>query len=187
MKLNLKAISSSICRWNAIQLMALGLFGGFGLGVIARVWMRWITTDPEFTWSGTLGIVIGFTLFGTAHAYLYYVKSRKASKRTVAIFRFTAIFFTLPLFLAAGAIMFPTVLLGGLGLWRTTWFRWLRNILGLVSVAWAAKVAYQFIIKEFGWSAKSIAQILVFAAIYLVIVKITKLTIAKPMFKFSSN
>ena len=37
-----------------------GLAGGLAWGVIPRLWMRFISTNPEFTWSGTLFIVIGF-------------------------------------------------------------------------------------------------------------------------------
>ncbi len=181
MQQKLNAISRSISSWNAVQLIALGLLGGLGLGIIARLWMRWITTNPEFTWSGTLGIVLGFTFFGTAHSLFYIIRRRTQSWRKAAIFRIVAIFFTLPIFGAAGAVMFPTVLLGGLSLWRTTWFRWIRIIIGLLSAAWAGKVAYAFIIKEFGWSLESIAQILLFAAIYLVIINITKLTMEKPV------
>ena len=81
MQLNLKINSDPLNRWNAAQIIAFGLFGGFSLGVIARLWMRWITTDPEFTWSGTLGIVIGFTLFGTAHSLLYYFKRPAQTKQ----------------------------------------------------------------------------------------------------------
>ena len=36
---------------------ALGFALGAGWGVLARVWMRLITTDPEFSWAGTLMIV----------------------------------------------------------------------------------------------------------------------------------
>src|SRR5262245_57113823 len=45
-------------------ILAGGLLGGLVLGVVARVWMRMITDDPEFSWGGTLFIVIGFGLFG---------------------------------------------------------------------------------------------------------------------------
>jgi hypothetical protein len=36
---------------------------GLVLGVIARFWMRWISTDPEFSLSGTIFIVGAFALF----------------------------------------------------------------------------------------------------------------------------
>src|ERR687898_224194 len=45
-----------------------GLLGGVVWGIDARVWMRFISTDPEFTWSGTLFIVIGFGVAGLGEA-----------------------------------------------------------------------------------------------------------------------
>ena len=38
---------------------ALGALSGAGWGVLARIWMRLISTDPEFSWTGTL-LIIGF-------------------------------------------------------------------------------------------------------------------------------
>src|SRR5918994_253213 len=48
-----------------------GLLGGVVWGIDARVWMRFISTDPEFTWSGTLFIVIGFGVAGLGQAAGY--------------------------------------------------------------------------------------------------------------------
>lgn len=36
-----------------------GVLLGVGWGVLARLWMRMISTQPEFTWAGTL-LIIGF-------------------------------------------------------------------------------------------------------------------------------
>ena len=40
-----------------------GVLLGAAWGVIARVWMRMISTSPEFSWSGTL-LIIGFAALG---------------------------------------------------------------------------------------------------------------------------
>ena len=40
-------------------------------GICARVWMRFIATDPEFTWAGTLFIVIGFGIAGLGQSGAY--------------------------------------------------------------------------------------------------------------------
>ena len=45
--------------------LAIGVLGGAALGIVARAWMRLISEDPEFSWSGTLFIVIGFTCSGS--------------------------------------------------------------------------------------------------------------------------
>lgn len=41
---------------------------GFGLGAVwgvaARAWMRWVSTSPEFSWSGTLMIIVLSAVFG---------------------------------------------------------------------------------------------------------------------------
>ena len=42
---------------NPKLIIPLGVVAGFLLGIIARLWMRWISTDPEFTWSGSIYIV----------------------------------------------------------------------------------------------------------------------------------
>ena len=161
-------------------IVALSAGGGLLLGVLARLWMRWITTNPEFTWGGTLGIVFSFTLFFAMQSLLFVVRRKKISRLKDWIFRVIAIFFTLPLFGAAGAIMFPVVLLGSLSYWRATWPKWLRTSLGVLSAAWAARVAHLFIISKFGWSLESIAQILVFIGIYLLLIRLTKGTVAYP-------
>ena len=51
-------------RLRVAPTLACGLFGGFALGAAARAWMRLISDTPEFTWSGTIFIVAGFTVFG---------------------------------------------------------------------------------------------------------------------------
>lgn len=154
--------------------------GGVLLGVTARLWMRWISTDPEFSWGGTLGIIFSFTIFCTTQGLLFVMQRRGKSKILIRIFRGIAIFFTLPLFVAAGAIMFPVVLFGSLAYWRKTWPKWLRIILGTLSAIWAARVAYTFIIVNFGWSLKSIGQILAYLGIYLLIIRLTKGAVAAP-------
>src|SRR3990172_3608722 len=62
-----------------------GLVGGLIWGVDGRVWMRFISTDPEFTWAGTLFIVIGFGIagLGQAGAYLGRRASLRRSRMTV--------------------------------------------------------------------------------------------------------
>jgi len=51
-----------------VATLSIGLFGGAALGVTARAWMRFIADHPEFTWTGTMFIVIGFTVFGSTQA-----------------------------------------------------------------------------------------------------------------------
>ncbi len=175
-------------RMSGPVFIATSFVGGLLLGIVARLWMRWITTHPEFSWGGTLTIVFIFTIFCTAQGLLHVVRRKDISKVKDWIFRGIAIFFTLPLFGAAGLIMFPVVLLGSLAYWRRTWPKWLRSILGLLSAAWAAKVAYDSMIsiafdtitKTFGLGFETIGQVLLYLGIYWVVILLTKGTVGSP-------
>ena len=48
----------------------IGVLSGFIFGVVARLWMRWISTEPEFTWSGSIFIVSGFVVFATSQSII---------------------------------------------------------------------------------------------------------------------
>ena len=121
----------------------LGLVAGAGLGIMARAWMRMISTDPEFTWSGTMFIVIGFTLFGLGQSTA--IAARRATDRrsVTGATRAFAIVATLPLFMAAGGIMMPTVVFGGLARHRTTWPTWVRGILAALGASTILLVGVQ--------------------------------------------
>lgn len=100
------------------KIIIAAVLGGAFLGITARLWMRWISTDPEFTWAGTIGIVSAFTVFTTSQAAIYAARRRVKNKRLTSVIRGVGIFFTLPLFTAAGAIMFPTVALASIAVWQ---------------------------------------------------------------------
>jgi hypothetical protein len=86
-----------------------GLWLGAGWGVLARIWMRLISTDPEFSWTGTL-LIVGFAALlglgvGVVHA------SRRAGRSrwwTLAVVP------GLTLFLSPGLVLAPAFLIGGL-------------------------------------------------------------------------
>ncbi len=115
-----------------------GLVVGAGLGIMARAWMRMISTDPEFTWNGTMFIVLGFTLFGFGQGSAVAIRRAAQRRWVVTAARTFAVLCTLPLFVAAGGIMMPTVIFGGLAWHRTDWPRWTRVVfvaLGSTSIA----------------------------------------------------
>ena len=161
-------------------IIPLGFFGGLTLGVIARLWMRWISTDPQFNWPGTIGIFVGFTLFFTAHSTVFFAVRRGWSKRATMIARLVALPFSLLLFSAQGAIMLPTVVTGSLAAWRKTWPKWIRVFLGAVSLVIPVTVV-QGIVEDFGWSIATVGRILLFALIYGVVIAITQPTVAKSL------
>jgi hypothetical protein len=105
-----------------------GFFLGLTWGVVIRVWMRFISTDPEFSWSGTGYIVGAATVVGT----LLGVAALRRLRGGRGWWRLNGLA-VLALGAAAGAVMIPSVLLAGLAIGRRTWRRWLRLVLILVA------------------------------------------------------
>jgi len=88
-------------------LLLAGLTGGLAWGVLARLWMRFISTDPEFTWSGTLFIVIGFGIAGLAQSGAYLGRRADLRRPAMTVVRVMSVIGLLPLGMAAGAPCFP--------------------------------------------------------------------------------
>ena len=87
---------------------AAGFALGAGWGVLARIWMRLISTEPEFSWAGTL-MIIGFSALlglgvGVVHAAR---RSGRSGWWTLAVVP------GLVLFLSPGLLLAPAFLLGG--------------------------------------------------------------------------
>lgn len=165
---------------NPRLIIPLATLTGLLLGVIARLWMRWISTEPEFTWSGSIFIVLAITIFFTAHATVFFALRQGWSRRSLAIARSVAILFSLPIFSAAGGQMLPTVLTASLALWRKTLPKWLRVILGITSLV-IPIVIVNNIGDEFGWGIVTIGRILLFVFIYSAVIAMTKATVTKSL------
>lgn len=163
-------------RTPALATLACGIFGGFTLGVAARAWMRLISDSPEFTWSGTIFIVAGFTVFGTLQSVVAVARTRVRRRWALTTVRVIGIVAMMPLFVAAGAIMFPTVIGAGLARARSDWPRWVRILCVVVALGPVVLVARQ-LIDDFGWSLHSLAGLLVMLAIYGIIVRSTQFTL----------
>ena len=121
-----------------------GLVGGLAWGMIARLWMRFISTNPEFTWSGTLFIVIGFGIAGLAQSGAYLGRRANLARPAMTALRVVAVIALLPLGVAAGASMFPTIILATLALTHHAWPRWLRGIVAAVALLPAVATALSF-------------------------------------------
>ena len=142
---------------------------GLALGVLARVWMRLISDNPEFSWGGTVGVICVFVLFalGTGISLMMSTGSRTKDR----IGRSVGLLFLLPLFGAAGAQMMPTVILGSLSLHRTTWKSWIRVLFGLLALVLPVRVVLdQLINKANPWS---VLGMLMFMATYAAVVIMT--------------
>ncbi len=164
-------------RTPAIAVLARGLFGGFALGVAARAWMRLISDDPEFTWGGTLFIVLGVTFFATMQSVVAVVRIRARRRWVRGVVRGLGIAAMLPLFMAAGGIMFPTVIGGGLAHARTGWNRWVRALLLVIALAPVVLVT-TMIQGDFGWTLHTLAGVLSMIGVYSVIVWATQFSFA---------
>ena len=155
--------------------LAFGLVGGCALGIAARAWMRLIAEEPEFTWNGTIFIVLAFTVFGTTQAIATVVRARARRRWAVALARIVGSVGIMPLFVGAGAIMAPTVVGAGFAVARVGWPRWIRWICALIAAGPVVIVLTQ-LIGSFGWSLHTAAGFLAMLAVYGTIVSATRST-----------
>jgi len=136
------AVVSVLDRAPSLLVLLVGFLTGAALGIVARIWMRFITTHSEFSWGGTLIIIIGFGVMflGQAGAYL----GRRSGLRPsgfVAL-RVLAIVTLVPLAGAGGAFAFPVIVFAPLAIIRTGWNRWLRLLLGVLALLAGVFVAF---------------------------------------------
>lgn len=105
-----------------------GALLGLGWASVMRTWMRYISTDPDFSWSGTIFILVAGTIVGSVLGFAR--KRRRAGG--VGWWRLSIL--SLMLLGAGGAVMWPSVVLGAAAIGRLR-PRWLRLGLGLATVA----------------------------------------------------
>lgn len=117
---------------NLLGTVAAGALLGAVWGVVARVWMRFISTSPEFTWAGTAFILAIPTIIG-ALAGLVLVARRRRWRRAGLARAFGGGSMIL-LGAGAGIIMLPTLLFGTLAAARTDWPRWVRLPLAMFAI-----------------------------------------------------
>jgi len=158
------------------KVILVGLVGGFTLGVVARIWMRWISTEPEFSFGGTIAIVVFFTIFATAQSIIHLLRMHIKSKWVIAP-RVCGAILTLPLFMAAGAMMFPTVVLASIGVWRPNLNKVVRVILLILSFV-IPVIICRDIIADFGWTFGSLGRVLLFVVIYSLFIRVLRPTVA---------
>ena len=114
---------------------ALGAATGAAWGVLARIWMRLISTDPEFSWTGTLAIIGLTALLGCGVGTV--AASRRAGR---SLWWTLAVVPGLLLFLSPGLLVAPCFLVGGLAFARRgrvlTALGWTVNVVtvGVTSV-----------------------------------------------------
>ncbi|MEP7201364.1 MAG: hypothetical protein ABI894_02085, partial [Ilumatobacteraceae bacterium] len=161
----------------SLATLAAGFFGGLAFGIVARLWMRFIAEDPDFTWNGTIFILGGFTVFGFTQSAAAEIRRRAKHRWPVVVGRTIGLIGLLPIFVGAGAVMLPTVVGGGLARARVDWHRAVRMVWLLVAVAPVMFVASQ-LVGSFGWSLHAAVGFLAMLAIYGTIIAVTKQTFA---------
>ncbi len=99
--------------------IAAGAAIGLVWGAAMRGWMRFISPHPEFTWSGTLFILIAGAVVGAVLGVAHWRRHVGGA----GWWRLSAL--SLVLLGAGGAVMWPSVVLGAIvfGRWRSMWLR----------------------------------------------------------------
>jgi hypothetical protein len=159
------------------MLVPLGLLAGAVLGAVARGWMRLVSDDPEFTWGGTIFIVMAFTLTGLGHGVAGAARCSHR-RRWSTTGRVVGAILTLPLFGGAGAIMLPTVLFGAVARWRTDWPTAARSVLAALALAAPTFLAVDIVRSEL--SAERLAGVVLFVATYWIVISAAR-AIAAPI------
>jgi hypothetical protein len=160
-----------------IKIILAALINGLVLGIVARAWMRWISTDPEFSWSGSIFIVIAFMIFMVNQSLARLLRQRFKDRRRVLLIRIIGVIFSLPIFSAAGGIMFPAVALASVATWHTALGKRTRGALLLLALIIPVIISKD-IVSDFGWTLATIGRILLFVSIYAAITLATKPTIS---------
>ncbi len=139
--------------------------------------MRLIAEEPDFTWSGTLFIVVGFTVFGLMQSIVAVARRRSMPRGKLTSIRALGVITMLPLFGAAGALMFPTVVGGGLALARVDWRPVTRGLCLVVATGPVLFVGYD-LVQTFGLSMQSTAGFVTLLAVYSATIWATQFTFA---------
>lgn len=140
---------------------------GIALGAVARWWMRLLSDDPEFSWSGTIAIVAAFTVAGTGRGVAALAR-RSRRRRWSTVGRLVGAVLTLGLFVAGGSLMFPTVAAGSLAAWRSDWPRWARIVPGALALSGPVLLAAERLRTRV--TPGRVAGVVLFVATYTVVV-----------------
>ena len=161
-----------------LSVLLFGVLGGLALGVLARLWMRTISTEPEFSWSGSIFIVGLFVIFGISQSIVYILRRKIKGRKPISLVRAIGGFFSLSIFLGAGALMFPTVAMGSIAVWREKLGNRVRVLLVVLSLI-VPLIISKDIISDFGWKFSSVGKILLFIFIYGVVIVAIRPTVSE--------
>jgi hypothetical protein len=151
-----------------VWLVPIGVLIGATTGVIARGWMRLITDDPEFSWAGTIFIVVAFTIAGVGHGIAWAARGTTVRRGWSTLARVGGAVLTLPLFVGAGSLMLPTVAAGSMARWRGDWVWPVRTLLAVIAAAAPLFVLVE--VADHGVTARRLLGLLLFALTYASII-----------------
>ena len=120
-------------------------------GIAARAWMRLITTEPEFTWSGTLFIVGVFAFAGLTQGLALAARGRHWRWWPQLPIRLVAAFGGLLLGGGAGIVMLPAIVTGSVAAARHDWPRALRLAIASLAGINALALLVLFAGEPLGW------------------------------------
>lgn len=148
-------------RTDTRRFILIGAGVGFAWGIAMRAWMRFITAQPEFTWSGTLFILGAATITGTLLGLAWH----RRAVGGVGWWRLAAL--SLLLLGAGGAVMWPAVVLGAMALGRP-WKPWIRVTLGALAAASQIPVVVSIADNwKFGFTQIAVATIVYVPLLFL--------------------
>jgi hypothetical protein len=136
-------VVSILDRAPSLLVLVASFFTGAVLGIVARIWMRFITgRHSEFSWDGTLFIIIGFGVMFLGQAGVYLARRSGLRLFGFVALRVVAIVALLPLAAGAGTFAFPIIVFAPLAIIRTGWNRWLRLLFGVFALLSGVFIAF---------------------------------------------
>ena len=123
-------------RYPPVWAAVLGGAGlGFVWGIAARIWMRLISTKPEFSISGTAAILVIATVFGACTGFAFAARRRGWRRWGHYLPRGLVVAFFVPFGGFGGAPLMFTVLLAALAVTQTAMVGlWVLAVLAILSV-----------------------------------------------------
>jgi len=126
-------VQAFIDRLSRPQLVLAGAALGLTWGVLARLWMRLISTDPAFTWGGTIYILLAAMILGlgVGGAAAGRRSPRRWARRVTRVLGGISLIF---LSGAAGMIMVASVIPATLAVFERRWWKPVRIALLALSL-----------------------------------------------------
>jgi hypothetical protein len=130
----------------AVGGLILGGASGMLWGIVARIWMRLISDRPEFSWGGTLWIVVAFACLGGLAGWTRAARRAGGQGWRLGALRIIAFLAVVPLATGAGAFLVVGVVVpGALALGQRRWWPAARLLLALFAALATATISYLFV------------------------------------------